>query len=151
MINTGFHHKFADGDDYFAYGCGINGDGAKWLVDRKIKMVGYGCQANDHPMATKLVDHGLGPSQPHLIDEYKKEYGHDPKVDFPYWEDAHKNLMVDGGIPGIENVGGDLDQVTGKRCFFTALPWRWKGGEGCGVRILAIVDPEQEFRFERGD
>ncbi len=63
------HHKWADGDEYFAYGCGINGAGADWLVARKVKMVGYGCQANDHPLATKLVDHGLGPSQPHLIDD----------------------------------------------------------------------------------
>ena len=59
-------------------------------------------------------------------------------------------LMVKGGIPGIENIGGDLDKVTGKRCFFMALPWRWPGGDGCIVRVLAIVDPEQKFRFETG-
>ena len=52
MINTGFHHKWADCDDYFAYGCGINGAGANWLVEHKVKLVGYGCQANDHPIAT---------------------------------------------------------------------------------------------------
>jgi kynurenine formamidase len=68
MINTGFHHKWADTDEYFAYGPGIGAEGAKWLVDKKVKMVGYGCQANDHPLATKLVDHGLGPTQPHLMD-----------------------------------------------------------------------------------
>lgn len=61
-----------------------------------------------------------------------------------------KNLMVKGGIPGIENIGGDLDAVTGKRCFFMAFPWRFVGGEGCIVRVLAIVDPEQQFRFETG-
>ena len=151
MINTGFHHKFADCDDYFGYGCGINGAGAKWLVDKGVKMVGYGCQANDHPIATKLVDHGLGPTQPHLIDEYKEFTGRDAKEDFPLWEDAHKNLMCVGGVPGIENVGGQLDEITGKRCFFMALPWRWKGGDGCIVRVLAICDPDQEFRFEKGE
>lgn len=150
MINTGFHHKWADSDEYFAYGCGIYKDGAQWLVDKKVKLVGYGHQANDHPIATKLVDHGLGPSQPHLIEEWKAEFGRDPKEDFPEWEAGHKTLMVKGGIPGIENVGGDLDKVTGKRCFFMALPWRWVGGEGCIVRILAIVDPNQEFQFESG-
>lgn len=150
MINTGFHHKWADTDEYFSYGCGANGEAANWLVEKKVKAVGYGCQANDHPMATKLVDHGLGPTHPHLIEEYKKEFGRDPKEDFPLWEDAHKNLMVKGGIPGIENVGGDLDKVTGKRCFFVAFPWRWQGGDGCILRVLAIVDPEQKFRFESG-
>jgi kynurenine formamidase len=58
--------------------------------------------------------------------------------------------MCQGGIPGIENVGGDLDEVTGKRCTFAAFPWRWPGGDGCMVRILAVVDPDQTFRFETG-
>lgn len=80
----------------------------------------------------------------------KKEFGRDPKIDFPLWEDGHKNLMVQGGIPGIENVGGDIDQVTGKRCFFAAFPWRFVAGEGSGVRVLAITDPDQSFRFETG-
>ena len=150
MINTGMHHKFGDTDEYFTYSPGIYKEGAQWLVDKKVKMVGYGVQANDHPMATKLVDHGLGPSHPHLIEEYKEFTGRDPKEDFPEWEAGHKTLMVKGGIPGIENVGGDLDIVTGKRCTFMAFPWRWESGDGCGVRILAVIDPGQKFRIERG-
>jgi kynurenine formamidase len=58
--------------------------------------------------------------------------------------------MVKGGIPGIENVGGDLDAVTGKRCTFMAFPWRWNGGDGCGIRIVAVVDPKQSYRIESG-
>ena len=150
MINTGFHRLWGDTDEYFAYGCGMGAEGAQWLVDKKVKMVGYGHQANDHPIATKLVDHGLGPTQAHLIDEYKEFTGRDAKADFPSWEPAHKILMCQGGIPGIENVGGDLDEVTGKRCTFLALPWRWPGGDGCMVRILAVIDPDQTFRFESG-
>ena len=151
MINTGQHHIWADTDDYFSYGCGMSGAGANWMIERKVKLVGYGCQANDHPIATKLVDHGLGPTHPHLISEYKEFTGRDPKADFPLWEDAHKNLMCKGDIPGIENVGGELDEITGKRCFFLAFPWRWKGGDGCVLRVLALCDPEQEFRFGTGE
>jgi kynurenine formamidase len=158
MVNTDQHHIWADTEDYFAYGCGATGELAKWFVEKKVKMVGYGCQANDHPMATKLVDHGLGPTQPNLIEEWKQEYGRDPKVDFPLWEPGHKFLMVEGGIPGVENVGddgygkqgGDFDEVTGKRCFFAAFPWRFVMGEGSGVRVLALTDPDQSFRFETG-
>jgi kynurenine formamidase len=58
--------------------------------------------------------------------------------------------MIKGGIPGIENVGGDLDQVTGMRCTFMAFPWRWTGGDGCPVRIVALIDPEQRYRIEPG-
>lgn len=156
MINTRQHHIWSDSDDYFAYGCGALGSTADWLIERNVKMVGYGCQANDHPMATKLVDHGLGPTRPDLIEEWKQEYGRDPLIDFPLWEDGHKNLMVKGGIPGVENVGddvgegGDFDQIIGKRCFFAAFPWRFVNGEGSGVRVLAITDPERTFRFETG-
>jgi len=150
FINTGMHKKMADTDEYFAYSPGIYTEGAEWLVEKKVKLVGYDVQSNDHPMATKLVDHGLGPSQPHLIQEYIDYTGRDPKEDFPRWEDGHKTLMIKGGIPGIENVGGELDAVTGKRCTFACFPWRWKGGDGCGVRIVALVDAEQNFRFETG-
>lgn len=80
-------------------------------------------------------------------------------MDFPLWEPAHKFLMVEGGIPGIENVGDDafgkeggaFDEVTGKRCFFAAFPWRFRMGEGSGVRVLALTDPDQTFRFEKGE
>jgi len=150
MINTGMHKKMADTDEYYAYSPGIYREGAQWLVDRKVKLVGYDIQANDHPMATKMVDHGLGPSHPHLMQEYKDYTGRWPHEDFPDWEAGHKTLMVKGGIPGVENVGGDLDAVTGKRCTFMCFPWRWPGGEGCGVRILAVIDPDQTFRFEPG-
>lgn len=153
VINTGYHHKWADTDEYFAYGPGACEAAAQWMVDKKIKMVAYGCQANDHPIATKLVNHGLGPTHPHLIEEYKAELGHDPLADFPKWEPAHKTLMVKGGIPGIENAGdegGDMDAVTGKRCTFMCFPWRWPGGDGCIVRLLAVVDPDGSFRFETG-
>ena len=104
MINTGMHKKMADTDEYYAYSPGIYREGAQWLVDRKVKLVGYDIQANDHPMATKLVDHGLGPSHPHLIQEYKDYTGRWPHEDFPDWEAGHKTLMVKGGIPGVENV-----------------------------------------------
>ena len=54
------------------------------------------------------------------------------------------------GIPGIENIGGDIDKITGKRCTFFAFPWRWPDGEGCALRVVAVLDPQQTFRFETG-
>lgn len=149
MINTGAHHLLGDNDEYYAYSPGIYIEAAEWLVERKIKLFGTDTNALDHPLGTKLVNHGVGPSHPHLIDEYRAETGRDPIEDFPLWEPAHKILMGNG-IPGIESVGGQLDEVTGKRCTFMAFPWRWKDGDGSGVRVIAIVDPTSSFRFERG-
>ena len=51
---------------------------------------------------------------------------------------------------GIENVGGDIDKVTGKRCTFAYFPWNWDRGDGCIVRLVAIVDPTGKYRIERG-
>ena len=44
----------------------------------------------------------------------------------------------------------DLDAVTGKRVTFAAFPWRWVGGDGCIVRLVAITDPSGEYRLEPG-
>lgn len=149
MINTGSHHNLGDNDDYFAYSPGLYADAAEWLVQRKVKLVGIDVQALDHPLGTKLVSHGPGPSHPHLEDEYRALHGREVLEDFPYWEPAHK-IMLGAGIPGIENVGGDLDLVTGKRCTFMAFPWRWPEGDGCVIRVIAIIDPDQRFRIEQG-
>lgn len=149
MINTGSHKKLGDNDDYYAYSPGLYKEAADWIVERGVKMVGVDVQALDHPLGTKLVDHGPGPSHPHLFDEYREATGRDVMKDFPHWEPAHK-IMMGAGIPGIENVGGELDLVTGKRCTFMCFPWRWHEGEGCVVRVVAIIDPDQKFRIESG-
>jgi kynurenine formamidase len=148
MINTGSHKNLGDNDDYYAYSPGLYKEAAEWIVERGVKMVGVDVQALDHPLGTKLVDHGPGPSHPHLFDEYKEATGRDVMKDFPHWEPAHK-IMMGAGIPGIENVGGELDLITGKRCTFMAFPWRWHEGEGCVVRVIAIADPDQKFRIEK--
>jgi kynurenine formamidase len=41
---------------------------------------------------------------------------------------------------GYENVGGDLDQVVGKRVTIAGFPIQWEKGDGSIVRVVAIVD-----------
>jgi kynurenine formamidase len=149
MINTGSHRNYGDNPDYFAYSPGLYKEAAEWLVERGVKLVGVDVQALDHPLGTFLGPHGPGPAQPHLDVEYKAETGRHIIEDFPYWEPAHK-IMMTNGIPGIENIGGDIDKITGKRCTFFAFPWRWPEGEGCALRVVAVLDPKQAFRFETG-
>ncbi len=146
MINTGYHRHYGDNSDYYAYSPGLYKEAAEWLVERGVKMVGIDVQALDHPLGTYLGPHGPGPFQPHLNDEYKAQTGHDIIDDFPLWEPAHKVLMS-AGIPGIENIGGDLDAVTGKRMTFMAFPWRWTGGDGSGVRVVGVEDPSGTYRL----
>jgi kynurenine formamidase len=109
-------------------------------VERGVKLVGIDVQALDHPLGTYLGPHGPGPIQPHLNDEYRAETGRDIIEDFPHWEPAHK-ILLSNGIPGIENIGGDLDAVSGRRLTFAAFPWRWAGGDGSFVRVVAFETP----------
>ena len=92
-----------------------------------------------------------GPLHPHLAEEYKAwSGGRDWKEDFPHWEPVHR-ILFKNGILGIENVGGDIDKVTGKRCTFALFPWNWERGDGCIIRLVAIVDPKGSYRIEKGE
>ena len=116
---------------------------------RKVKLVGIDTATIDHPMATSLAGHRGGPIIKELPRQYRVATGHDPEQDHPDWNVAHKTLLP-AGIPGLENVGGELDKITGRRCTFMAFPWNYPQGEACLLRVLAVIDPEQRFRIPTG-
>ena len=90
-------------------------------------------------MATAIGPHGPGPLRRDVCEEYKKETGRDVIKDFPEWEPCHR-LLLGNGIMGWENVGGDIDMVTGKRVTIAGFPIRWVKGDGSIVRLVAIVE-----------
>jgi kynurenine formamidase len=150
IINTGWHKKYEDGD-YFPYCPGLVPSAAEWFVEKKVKVVGHDTQANDHPLATAIGPHRNGPLLPHLAAEYKEwSGGRGWEEDFPLWEPVHRRLFSNG-ILGIENVGGDLDAVTGKRVTFAFFPWNWTRGDGCIIRLVAMIDKRGEYRIEPGE
>ena len=57
------------------------------------------------------------------------------------WEPCHKELLGHG-IVGVENLGGDLDKVNGKRFRFYCFPLRWYMGDGSMARCAAEIDEE---------
>lgn len=141
IINSGWHRYFYDSVRYFCYAPGLYKEAAEWFVKKKVKGVGVDQQAMDHPLGTRLVQTGGGypPLEPWLIELYKKKTGRDVYEDFPYWEPCHR-ILYTHGIFGIENVGGDIDKVTGKRCVIAAFPLKWIGGDGSMVRVVAILE-----------
>lgn len=69
------------------------------------------------------------------------------------WEPCHK-YMMGNGIVGVENLGGNLDKVVGKRFKFMAFPIRWYLGDGSMVRCVAEIDeddlndvPERTYNY----
>ncbi|SPZ33118.1 cyclase superfamily protein [Agrobacterium tumefaciens] len=122
IINTGWHKEYEDGD-YFAYCPGFVPSAADWMVEKGVKVVGHDTQANDHPLATAIgaTAQRSAPSRISLKNTRNGPAVADWKDDFPEWEPVHQKIFK-AGILGIENVGGDLDAVTGKRCTFAFFP-----------------------------
>ena len=150
IVNTGWHRYYGDTRQYFCYSPGTYKEAGIWLKERGVKAFGIDCQALDHPLGTALGPQPNGPIMPRLIDEYREHTGREAAEDFPEWEPCHRQLLGNG-IVGFENVGGQIDEVTGKRCTFAAFPWRWTQGDGCIVRLVAILDPTGEYRIETGN
>jgi kynurenine formamidase len=151
LINTGWHHGYADDMEYFGHGPGLSEAAARWLIDRRVKMVGIDTATVDHPLATGLAQRhrSVGPLIVELPRQYRARTGRQPVEDFPDWNPAHRALLR-AGIPTIENVGAEVDSVSGMRCAFQAYPWHWPEGDACVVRLVAILDPGGEYRLESG-
>lgn len=69
------------------------------------------------------------------------------------WEPCHKQ-MLGHGIVGVENLGGDLEKVKGKRFRFLCFPLRWYMGDGSMARCVAEIDeddmndvPDREYGY----
>jgi kynurenine formamidase len=151
VINTGWHHKYSDSIEYFGHGPGLSKAAARWLVDRGVKLVGIDTATIDHPLATSLAQRyrELGPLIKELPRRYAAHTGRQPSDDHPEWSPAHRTLLA-AGIPTIENVGADVDAVSGRWCTFQAYPWFWPEGDACVVRLVAILDPTGDYRLESG-
>ena len=141
LICTGMNQRWGENDDYFMYSPGMSIEGAHWLVDHKVKGVGFDLQALDHILYTYAAQHGPSPYVPRIVDEYKKEFGHEPIEDYPEWEPVH-TILLGNNVMGIENLGGDIEKVKGQRFMFCAFPLRWYMGDGTIVRAVAITDED---------
>jgi kynurenine formamidase len=150
VIATGWHRFYADSQRYFAEAPGLAPAAAAWLVDRGVKLVAIDTPNVDHPLATSLGEHRGGPTARYLPARYQREVGRPPSVDFPDWNPAHR-ILLGAGVPTIENVGGAVNELLGRRVTIEAFPWRWPEGDACQVRMVALVDPSGSYRIEAGD
>jgi kynurenine formamidase len=149
VIDTGWHRKYSDSIEYFGRAPGLGKDAAEWLVGKGVNLVAVDAPQIDHPLATSLAPHRNGPQMKRLAEEYESETGRSALADFPEWNAAHR-VLLGAGIPTVENVGGDVDELTGKRCTFHAYPWNWPEGDACLIRLVALLDPTGAYRLASG-
>jgi len=119
VINTGWHKNFCgpltdwDKAVYFANkNPGLKHEGAKWLIDRGIKVLGVDYLGVDHPDV--------------------RETGDDT------WP-CHTGFLAHN-IPMLQLLGGQIDEVTGKRCQICYAPVKYVGGDAFPIRVLAMVE-----------
>ena len=79
--------------------------------------------------------------RPDLVTEYETMTGRPieemlPEKDFEYIHYA----TARNDISMLENLGGEIAEVAGRRVDLGAFPWRWQGGEGCICRVAAFVE-----------
>lgn len=151
-INTGWHHKYSDSLEYFGQAPGLTLDAAEYLIEKKIKMAAVDMPYVDCPIATVLTDHvgRPGPFMKRLVPTYLEEHGGDAHADYPGFYPAHKALAK-AGIPVIQQMSGDVDDLTGKRATMIATPWKIRRGDACPVRFTAILDPHGTVRIDKGE
>ena len=149
VINTGWHHKYSDSLEYYGEAPGLTEAAAKWLVSKNVKFVAIDTPFLDHPLATSMGPHRGGPQMKRLAGEYQAATGQEPKTQHGKWNIANKTL-AEAGIPVVVQVGGDVDDLKGKRATFAATPWKLEHGDACPVRMVAMTDPGGMLRIDDG-
>ena len=109
IINTGRHKEFGT-TSYARKHPGIDGNKCEeFILDMGIKMIGIDT----------------------ICVEECSEQAH--------WEHAtHRICLINNEIPIIENLGGEIDAVTGKRCYIMALPLKLYA-DASPSRVIALL------------
>lgn len=138
VINTGWHKKLAPNNAYEYYNTypGLVLSAAEWLVKKKVKGIIGTWPCTDHSLSVLPLEKWL----PWLYEDYKRETGRDPEQDYPSGYEACLTMLLKAGIICIQNAGGDIDEVTGKRCTILAWPFRLEETDAAHVRLVAIVE-----------
>lgn len=110
VICSGWGRKLAE-PDYASHHPYVTDEGARWLVDRGVRMVGMDVQSIDLP-------HSM------------REKG------FRY---TSLRTVLEAGIPALMNLT-NLEPVLSKRVTLFALPIAFAGSEGAPARVVAMLD-----------
>ncbi len=142
IINTGSHkydwtHEEADEIRYMVChpGPGVGFD--KWALDMKLRWIGVDCGSADHPMNT-IIRQWQPAHFKKAEEKLKAESGKTWDEMFPldyYYQVMHLKLFPKK-LVHAECVGGDVDQLSNKRCWIGAFPWRAIELESCICRIV---------------
>jgi len=132
ILNTHYHDYFDDPQKYMLTYPGLDKSGVDWLVEKGVSWVGSDTPSPDHTFSISKE------KRVHRPDVYTQEVlaQIDPARFIPMY--CHRTLLRHN-IMMIEQLGGDIDKVTGQRVTLIALPIKYKRAEASQVRVIAIV------------
>lgn len=142
IIYTGWHIYNWEGpkrneEIYFCKHPGPDPTVTEWLIDHNVKWVGSDCPAVEHPFNTMIRGY-----RPDLCREMAVRFGKkslEEIIPEEHMLSCHRRMMAKN-LMHVDNIGGDIAVVAGKRIEVQAFPWRFQGGEACITRLLAYVE-----------
>ncbi|MEM2193425.1 MAG: cyclase family protein [Candidatus Methanomethylicia archaeon] len=120
LLDTGWSKKRGKNSDYLYFFPALSVDGAQYLADRKIKMVGTEGLSIAPWTSTVTMQGPVGRSSPIAVHRALLE----------------KDILIVEELNNLEAVREGKD--VGK-CFFIALPLKIKDIEGCPARAIALL------------
>ncbi|MBW2341755.1 MAG: cyclase family protein [Deltaproteobacteria bacterium] len=109
IINTGWHEKWSDTAEYLEEHPGLNEDSGYYLLEKKVKMIG-----------TDTMCPEVGSEESH-------------------WQHPlHRLCLIENEVPLLEILGGEINEVTGKRCYIVAVPIKMTT-DAAPTRVLAFL------------
>lgn len=130
----GWCEENRDETTYFGMHPGPYVEFCTWIAEKDIKWVGIDCGSFEHPMNCAIRDF-----RPDLVKEFERRVGKDIEEVFPRENYLYNHFTALGNNQmHVENIGGDVDQVLGRRMMIGAFPWRWRNGEASICRVVGF-------------
>ena len=147
IINTGYHkygfdQPTADEKRYMLRHPGPSMDFIQWVRDMEIKWIGVDCGSADHPMNTKIRD--WEPMEAEACDKiFMERYGKHLNEIYE-WPKNYQAMHIQLFCQPYEAIhaeclGGQIDELSNKRCVIGCFPWKFTEGESCISRIVALT------------
>lgn len=142
ILHTGYHRFAADGpapDEvrYFWRHPGSLRDLADWALERRLRWLGFDMASPDHPLNSNLRSQ----IPDHYVRAAEATLGRSAEDAFPAEGFQIMHVVLCGaGMPIVENIGGSIDALLGRRFTAFAFPWRFVGGEAAFVRVVAAPE-----------
>lgn len=131
IVHTGWHHHYEDEETYMVKYPGFTKPATDWLVKKGISLIGSDTPSPDHPfcLISLLKNHRPDVFTNEVIESIDTEL---------YPPLYNHRTFLGNNIPMAEQLGGEIDDVLGRRLNIIALTPKYHLADGSQVRVIAF-------------